>query len=313
MWQLTSAGDRLPSTARRPLIPLAALLLSACDPPSGATEPTEDPGVARADIPAGRIIYTVFDRAGARAMSIRDDGTGARPVFEGQPWTWVVNLAYSPDRRQIVFSGGGDLHVAGTAGAEVVRLESESEPMESPRWSPDGRHVLATQFPHTAPFSAGRVWVFSADGASTARLPVTTTDLATWTRDGLVNVQHEGGAGWSSVRLDGTVVRHLTSEEHIALRQALDDSSPDGTWRAFVSPASGLYVTRAGATAPKLLYARGGLSYRMRWSPDGGSIAVLAGCGPSGLAPATLVVVSLADGSARTIAENVFCRGGFDW
>lgn len=298
---------------------LVVLTLAACGVDERVAPPPGDDALQQGDDGSPRLIYTANEASaspngGARAMSVRQDGTGARPVFaRTQPWAFVVSLSYSPDRERIVFHGGGDLHVARTDGTGIVRLESEADPMDQPRWSPDGRSVLATQFPHTGPSAPGTVWVFAADGSAAARLPVSTTGNAIWTPDGLINVQLDGGRGWASVTHNGTVVRQLTGSEQVAQRQAMEDTSPDGQWRAWVSPRSGLYLVRPDSTGQRLLYARAGLTYAVRWSPDGRHIAVLAGCGGRGLEPGELVVVSAENGSARTIARNVFCRGDFDW
>lgn len=297
-------------------VALAAIVMGGCALDRGATGlgPDEDGALSGALAEhemAGRLIYTVNEAGGSRAMSIRPDGTDPRPLFARQPWQWVVSLTYSPERDRIAFHGGGDLHVARANGAAPVRLEAQAEPIDRPRWSPDGRHVLGTQFPKSGAGGPGTVWVFAADGSETLRLPATTTDHATWAGNRLINVQRPNGEGWATVRFDGSPVGTLSNEAHIAHRQRLEDSSPDGSIRAWVSPRSGLYVV--SGSGDRLLYAREGLSYRMRWSPDGQRIAVLADCDASMLRPGKLIVVALRDGSARTVADNVFCRGDFDW
>lgn len=299
----------------------AALALAACSPDAEVVAPPDGEAAAIArtggavDL-ADRIVYTASAGPSAnRAMSVRPDGSGARPLLgAAQRWTWIVGLTFSPKRDRVLFQGDGAVHVLHRDGA-TVEIGHDSLNVNEPRWSPDGRWVVGTQFWPAVGDRRGTVWLMAADGGGATRLTVGTTDYARFTPDGLIAVQGDPGRGegWEHVGLDGAVVRRVGALDQIALRQRLEDTSPDGRWRAAVSPRRGIFLIDAASGDSLRILDRAGVSYRVRWSPDGRALAALAGCGASGLDAGELLVVA-ADGSgARTVARNVFCRGGFDW
>ena len=308
----------------------AAFLLAGClpdevvaPPPSVDEATTARSSAALADA-AGRIIYAAnvsftpeHGSTGAVAMSVRPDGSGARPLLAPgrQPWTFVGSLAFSPTRDRILFHGDGTFHVLHRDGS-IVAVGHDSLNVNEPRWSPDGRWIVGTQFWPAVGARRGTVWLMAADGSSTTRYPIGTSSEAMFTPDGLLAVQGDLAAGemwWEHADLDGRVVRRVDGRTQNSLRKLLEDTSPDGRLRAAVSPRSGIYLTNTVTGDSTLVLARAGISYRVRWSPDGRHLAALADCHASGLWPGELLVVA-ADGSgARTVARDVFCRGGFDW
>ena len=318
-----------PADLRRFACLAAPLLVAACgtDAAVAPIAAVEDAAAASAAAPladvAGRIVYAAnvrYTPAGGtqatRAMSVRPDGGDPRPLLPGGrgPWRWVVDLQLSPARDRVLFHGDGAVQVLHRDGS-IVEVGHDSLNVDELRWSPDGRWIVGTQFWPPAGDRKGTVWLMPADGSGATRFPIGTTDRAIFTPDGLVAVQGDPGRGeaWEHATLDGVVVRRVGALEQIALRKRIEDTSPDGRWRAAVSPRSGIWLTNVATGDSSLVLARPGISYRVRWSPDGRHLAALADCGPSRLEPGEVLVVA-ADGSgARTVARDVFCRAEIDW
>jgi Tol biopolymer transport system component len=173
----------------------------------------------------------------------------------------------------IAYSCSGDICLVRAGGGEIRRLTHDKYVNAFPAWSPDGRLIAFTAFPHRM-----TVDIVSTKGASRRRLTSDTRDAAmpVWSPDGRT-IAFDDDATRTIELLDvsGHVRRPL--EHRVA---SLPSWSPDGREIAFVSSGGRNLVQTYGdihavdlATGRARLVTRDG-TFPV-WSPDGTRLAFL--------------------------------------
>lgn len=243
---------------------------------------------ARAEQPL--LAVSVLNAAAAANEIELISGTGRRFRIDPHP-PLPMDGAWSPDGKEIAFSGRGDnrargIYLTNAQGTKVRLLYEPATPSHEnfqPYWSPDGRK-LAFVVDGLGP------WVVAAAGGRPRRLadlPIDsyTTPIA-WSPDGraLAFGSSRDGALYT-IRTDGTNLRRLTrkvSSDAFGDMEEVGSAawSPDGRRIAFVQypvnvrPARIRVVSASGGRARPL--ARGDYP---AWSPDGRQLAYIAGAG----------------------------------
>lgn len=245
----------------------------------GSLACSSDAAVGPSVPPVGSL--TVFaDSAGTIGIYALTPGAASgvmRLVVRGN----YPDYAWSPDRRELAYSGVSVLTVASGAVRKVVPDTGGFVGGFSPRWSPDGSS-LAYQ-------SAGGIHVVSRTGANRRRLvpgDPASCGPAEWSLDGqrLYYSTCPRGAALellSTVAASGSgaVGRVPMSPQVVGRAPAV---SPDGRLIAFSRAAAsaerGIWVMRADGTEPQQLTTSGsGVEFDVdpRWSPDGRRIAYM--------------------------------------
>jgi serine/threonine protein kinase len=193
---------------------------------------------------------------------------------------------YSPDGQSILFSsnrsGNLDLWQMNLAGGSVRKITDDAAEDWDPAFTPDGRKIV---------WSSGRtgnleIWMANADGSEARQVSHDGVDAEnpTATADGqwiLYNSFNQKHLGIWRVHPDGTGASSV-----VAGRDVVPDVSPDGKYVAFLADGR---TTRSTVRVVRI--ADGGLTRfiipvpapphttailgRMRWLPDGKSIAFL--------------------------------------
>jgi TolB protein len=292
--------------------------------PEPSRSPTAPVAVAKAS-PAlralGKLAFAVPARNGKTSdiFVMHADGTG------------LVNLtrtegadertpAWSPDGREIAFSGdGGHAHArdvyAIAVRSRALRNVTRGGANYQPAWSPDGEKIAFAS--ERWDEDAGQyddhyeIYVRHQD-AHIAKLTRNDTDdlQPAWSPDGATiafNTTRDGNWEIYAMSADGAVQRNLSDDP-------ADDEfpawSPDGKHILFVSDRDGqeeVYVMNANGTAIRMLTHGSSGKSNPVWSPDGRKIAFINGDDRS-------IYLMNADGSRmRRILAGVDRAGGLTW
>jgi Tol biopolymer transport system component len=195
---------------------------------------------------------------------------------------------YAPDGNSILFtsnrSGNLDLWRVTSDGGTVKRVTEDAAEDWDPAFTADGKRIV---------WSSGRsgnleIWIANADGSEARQISHDGQDAEnpTATADGWViycsfHASPDKRGVWK-VRDDGTQATRL-----VAGRPSVPEVSPDGRYVAYIadgrSAHQALRVLRvadgkdAGFVVPiRATHRTGAILGRMRWMPDGKSIAYLA-------------------------------------
>ncbi|HVR40538.1 MAG TPA: hypothetical protein VMU84_15690, partial [Thermoanaerobaculia bacterium] len=234
----------------------------------------------------GRLVLdTRSPRDNLRELAI-DNGAADRWITRGN--SSDRQPAYAPDGKSMLFtsnrSGNLDLWMIETDGGAVKRITDDAAEDWDPAFTADGKHIV---------WSSGRsgkleIWIANADGSDAKQISQDGFDAEnpTATRDGwvLYNSFHPSTdrTGLWKVREDGTRAVRL-----VGGRTSLPEVSPDGQYVAFINNGRALNaeirVLRVsdgkdmGFSIPIVPTRRtGAILGRMRWMPNGKSIAFLA-------------------------------------
>lgn len=246
------------------------LLLAPAGPRANATRPSAL--VSETGMPVRDGFFT-----SPNAEALASDATGTtRLLFTrtyplgnfGSQGGWVI---------------GSGLASGDVAGKSAQRLRSGSGNFWSPRWSPDRRKVLFTQYAR----GAGHIFTMNADGTgvvdlSSVSVPVPPVRnrvfcdrLPVWSPDGSkVAFVSDRDGNWEiySMNADGTGVRRLTDSPGA---DSAPCWSPDGRKMAFETDRgldTGIYVMNADGSEQKPIIRRAGDDIEPAWSPDGGRL-----------------------------------------
>jgi len=239
----------------------------------------------------GRIILDVRSpRDNLREIALTSaSGTGTNALVE----RWITRgnssdrqPVYSPDGQSILFSsnrsGNLDLWQMNLAGGSVRKITDDAAEDWDPGFTPDGKKIV---------WSSGRtgnleIWMANADGSEAHQVSHDGVDAEnpTATADGqwiLYNSFNQKHLGIWKVHPDGTGASSV-----VAGRDVVPDVSPDGKYVAYLADGR---TTRAtvrvvriadGATTRCIIPVPApphttAILGRMRWMPDGKSIAFL--------------------------------------
>jgi TolB protein len=207
------------------------------------------------------------------------DGSQRRLLSPNAKWA-----AWSPDGKQLAFesqrTGNPEIFVVDADGRNVVRLTDHPATDGAPAWSPDGGYIA---------FSSNRgdnvdVYVMKTNGESVRRL---TEDPGSdynpsWSPDGELVVFYRS-------RDDGrdqVWVREVNGPHE----WNITDDDADNIFPCFLPNGSVGFSSKAPAGAPRIFTVDTEGSNRRavgpfgpffaRWSPDGGTIAFIAGSWP---------------------------------
>lgn len=266
-----------------------ALMLNLCRP-SPAAEPVRltDDGSFKQHLqwsPDGkRLLFTRISQGKMALWTITASGRELKrllpdhtePHFDGH---------WSRDGKRIVYvydkleGTDGKLRINSCAvdGSDDKTLVPHQAFEESPRWSPDGKHVLWVSTRHGNP----ELYTVTAEGKNEKRLTSEiTADLhPDWSPDGQRIVFTSGRTGRQKVYVmaaDGSQVKRITDGDHL---DAWPTWSPDGKRLAFVSNRGGnadIWLVDPDGSALQNLTAHGAQDTSPAWSPDGGRLAFLS-------------------------------------
>jgi TolB protein len=172
--------------------------------------------------------------------------------------------AWSPDRRQIAYSGGeGDIFVANADESEAVNLTHHPAINVSPTWSPDGKQIAFVSDRSGEP----QIYVMNSSGSNLKRISSGgySTDPS-WSPNTEVNkiafVRVEGlEANIFTINPDGSDEQRLTSGSG---RNENPSWSPDGHYIAFSSTrrrAQNIYIMYFNGESQHPLTKDGGKSF----------------------------------------------------
>jgi TolB protein len=247
----------------------------------------------------GRIAFVSARGDNTRILVVETDGR-VRPTVVHPPagHESVAEIAWSPDGRRIVYSGGGargaDLFLTSPGNAQRRRVTGtvtdDLYDDLNPSWSPDGRKIVFDRY------DDGYNWVYviDADGSGLRRLTENFNYHPEWTPDGRISYVDRKGRIWV-MNADGSGKRLLVRRPTIRItgyESHVMSWAPDGTQLAFTT-GSAVWVVHADGTG------RRELSEFPIWSPDGQRIAFVRGD------PDTEIFVANADGTgAHNLTDN---------
>jgi Tol biopolymer transport system component len=193
---------------------------------------------------------------------------------------------------RIAFSQDPDIYTMNPDGSDVRQLTALTEDNAAfePNWSPDGKHLVFSEFP--APDFFGQLWMMHANGANQHLLlndPGFDDELASFSPDGSHIVflrcfpfHNEFPCAIYRIQADGTGLTALTPFR-IELADFVPMYSPDGNSIAFSTYGRGgilsaLYqMNPDGSNIHRLTSAAFG-AYWTDWSPDGQALAFSSHC-----------------------------------
>jgi Tol biopolymer transport system component len=192
----------------------------------------------------------------------------ARPSFDDG------GLAWSPNGRALAYHdyNGGELRTVDPETGKTVRIwRSPDDPLVDPKWSPDGRRIVAE--------SRQGIVTLAADGSDVRYLTRTRGDVApAWSPDGrrIAFVRRKPTKDVWVVGADGRGLRRVTRSAGAA-----DPIwSPDGSSILFTETrgregeVTQVRLVRADGRGSRRLTSDG-LSSAIAWSPDGRKILYL--------------------------------------
>jgi hypothetical protein len=202
------------------------------------------------------------------------DGSGEKGLVFGDG-------SLSPDGSKLVFAGQDDrLYVMDAESGAQTALTPPGITGYRPRWSPDGKHIVMTQF-----LENDHVVVMNADGSNLHRVTsgVSVEESAGWSPDGtqvLYTVLGDGGKHY--LRLVNISTGAVTELFAIGWKNPSLAFSPDGKWVAYLDRAFGManaaiYIARPDGSGRRLiaqLDLQSFYAFSPFWSPDGKWLAV---------------------------------------
>ena len=213
---------------------LAALVAAlACASPAYATFPGR----------SGRIVFGAPTDQGVQLSTVRPNGRDLHQITHvaGD----AIHPDWSPDGRTIVFEldteAGANVAFMGPDGGPIRVVPAPPGTFEGqPSFTPDGRHVLFTQFNG----SEEATWIMRLDGSGRRRItagpgdatdPNAAPDGRSFSYVGVHDHNWEVEQALFTSRLDGTGQRQLTSfDTEVAIKQ---DWAPDGRRLVFTDNA----------------------------------------------------------------------------
>jgi WD40 repeat protein len=234
--------------------------------------------------PASRIL--AFEGGGDLYVAHMDGSNLRRLTFDGSPYSYNREAAWSPDGRRIAFSKSdgyqaAPIYVINADGTNSTRLTPEGIYSASPSWSPDGSRIAfetrrdSTGYGGVNSWLDTEIYVMNADGTNPVRLTNHRGDDITpaWSPDGkrIAYVTYDDPPGDAGTHIfvinaDGTNRVRLTNDEAFDLDP---EWSPDGS-RIVFSRSGELFLIEADGTNLASLNSRGS---QPDWSPDGLLIA----------------------------------------
>jgi Tol biopolymer transport system component len=119
----------------------------------------------------------------ATPWDVTDTGQPQRMVrFTVTEGTWM-SVTVSPDGETIIFDLLGDIYAIPSTGGDAVRVHGGPAMQRSPRFSPDGEHLLYLSDAD----GSDNVWISDADGSGARQVTEAAPDLLTgpaWSPDG---------------------------------------------------------------------------------------------------------------------------------
>jgi Tol biopolymer transport system component len=174
-------------------------------------------------------------------------------------------------------------------GGAVRRVTTSTFIVGYPRWSPD-----RTQIAYTLGATPGAIWLHRIGVTMDRRIPVKTTDEASWFPDGtlLVTNRHGEGTTFAKVTTSGRATPLFTLREPVVTPEL----SHDGKRIAFSEPQGGIWTIGVGGRGLAGVTAAGtGLA--PRWSADDRRLAFIDDSD-------TLRTIDLATGKTREVSAG---------
>jgi Tol biopolymer transport system component len=282
-----------------------------------------------------QIAYVAFDEQGLALHVVGIDGSADRVLLRQAGESFIHELAWSPDGRQIALmapNATGDTFqislVSTHDGSRTVLKSTGWRPVGLGGYSPDGR-FLAYMMNHSPTASDGGVFILAVDGSAEAVIRLGDRKLGKpfWGADGRhivfdsENEQGDNKSLWSVQVAGGRPVGEPSLlKSDIDLGFGLIASSIDGSFYYLVY--NGRYDVFVAEINPqtleisvptKPLHSFAGSNLHAVWSADGRSIAFsrsreIAQPGP-------IVVRSLSDGTERVLPTKVILapHGALGW
>jgi Tol biopolymer transport system component len=186
----------------------------------------------------------------------------------------------------------------------VRRLTTHPAQEGFPSWSPDGHLVAYALIGRNDDAALTGLWTVPVAGGTPERVLGVIAEHPDWSRDGRSIVfDADSGNSIQVVSSSGGQPSRLVPHAFPVERGGLPNWSPDGTYLAFKSADSALWVLDVRTSAPRILFRRDGtLPIPGGWSPDGSGVYfTLRVADP---ARSAIWRVSLAGGEPRRITPE---------
>jgi TolB protein len=235
-----------------------------------------------------RLLLTRIHQGKMGLWVVNADGSALKPFLNPIPDTPHFDGHFSADGKKVVFvldvlhgtEGRLQINTANADGTDSKVLIPHQAFEESPRFSPDGKHIawVSTRDGNQEIYTA------SSDGKDVRRL---TSEVApdngpSWSPDGKRIAFASARAGNFEIHLmdaDGGNVRRLTRHPALDYWPAF---SPDGKRIAFTSNRDGnyeIYLVNADGSGQRNLTRHAAQDNFAAWSPDGKRIAFISNRG----------------------------------
>jgi TolB protein len=206
-----------------------------------------------------------------------------RLTFDGGPYSYNREAAWSPDGSRIAFSKsdgrtGAGIYLINADGTNLGRLSPEGAYDASPTWSPDGARIAFENRSDNR--SIGHIFAMNADGTNRVQLTSNRQPNSSpaWSPDG----HRIAYATYSDTGDSGTHIYVMNADGTNRVRLTNNDAfdsdpewSPDGGRIVFTRYPDLLVMDADGTNLVRLTPARSepGRSGSPAWSPDGLMIA----------------------------------------